>query len=144
MDEGTKNNRDLFNERLLHPWANLPELGEDETTPVILKGEGAYIYDDKGNKLLDGPAGMWCMQTGYGRQEIADAVAKQIMQLGYSSPFNVINSLETKLAERIAAETPGDLNRIFFTTGGSTAVDSALRLCQLANNLKANQSGNIL
>jgi len=135
-DEITSKDRDIFNKTLLHPWANLPELGEDKTTSVIVKGEGAYIFDDEGNKLLDGPAGMWCMQTGYGRQEIADAVAKQIMELGYTSPFSVINPQETKLSQRIAAKTPGDLNRIFFTTGGSTAVDSALRLCQLVNNIK--------
>ncbi|MFK8050015.1 MAG: aminotransferase [Halioglobus sp.] len=125
-----------FNEHLLHPWSDLPSLGEDETTSVIVKGEGAYIFDDKGQKLLDGPAGMWCMQTGYGRREIADAVAQQIMTLGYASGFSVLNSPEAELAQRIASETPGDLNRIFFTTGGSTAVDSALRLCQLANNIK--------
>ena len=86
--------------------------------------------------MIDGPAGMWCMQTGYGRREIADAVAEQIMQLGYATTFSTINPREVELAKRIADETPGDLNRVFFTTGGSTAVDSALRLCQLANNIK--------
>ena len=79
---------------------------------------------------------MWCMQTGYGRREIADAVAEQIMTLSYATSFTVINNREVELAERIAAKTPGDLNRIYFTTGGSTAVDSALRLCQLASNIK--------
>jgi adenosylmethionine-8-amino-7-oxononanoate aminotransferase len=128
--------REPFNRHLLHPWAFLPELGEDDTTPVIVRGEGVYIYDEDGNRLLDGPGGMWCMQTGYGRREIADAVSSQIMQLGYSTGFFVINPVETPLAKRIAENTPGDLNRVFFTTGGSTAVDSALRLCQLANNIK--------
>lgn len=128
--------RDQYNSHLMHPWSNLPNLGQDETTPVIVRAEGAYIYDEQGQRLLDGPAGMWCMQTGYGRQEIADAVANQIMTLGYATSFSVINPQEAELASRIAAQTPGDLNRIFFTTGGSTAVDSALRLCQLANNIK--------
>jgi adenosylmethionine-8-amino-7-oxononanoate aminotransferase len=76
------------------------------------------------------------MQTGYGRREIADAVSQQIMTLSYATSFTVINNREVELAERIAAKTPGDLNRIYFTTGGSTAVDSALRLCQLASNIK--------
>jgi putrescine---pyruvate transaminase len=125
-----------FNRHSLHPWADLPTLGEDECTPVIVGGEGIYITDDQGHRMIDGPAGMWCMQTGYGRREIADAVSAQIMQLGYSSAFSTINSREIELAQRIAAATPGDLNRVFFTTGGSTAVDSALRLCQLANNIK--------
>ena len=128
--------RQQFNRHSLHPWADLPCLGEDNSTPVIMRGEGIYITDEQGQRMIDGPAGMWCMQTGYGRQEIADAVAAQIMELGYSTAFSTINPREVELARRIAAETPGDLNRVFFTTGGSTAVDSALRLCQLANNIK--------
>jgi putrescine---pyruvate transaminase len=128
--------RDKYNQHLLHPWGDLSALGEDVSTSVIVRGEGAYIYDAEGNRLLDGPAGMWCKQVGYGRREIADAVAEQIMTLSYATAFSVINNREVELAERIAAETPGDLNRIYFTTGGSTAVDAALRLCQLASNIK--------
>ena len=134
-DSFGKKHRAVFNKNLLHPWAKLPELGEDDSTSVITKGQGIYIHDSEGNQLIDGPAGMWCMQTGYGRREIANAVSRQIMELSYASPFTLINPHETELAERIASKTPGDLNRIHFTTGGSTAVDSALRLCQLANNI---------
>ena len=126
----------IFNRHLLHPWAELPTLGKDTSTSVITRAKGVYVYDDQGRKLLDGPGGMWCMQTGYGRREIADAVAEQIMQLGYATSFSVIHPAEAELARRIAAQAPADLNRVFFTTGGSTAVDSALRLCQLANNIK--------
>ena len=128
--------RDTYNRVSLHPWADLSALGEDAATPIVTRGEGVYIYDDQGRKMIDGPAGMWCMQTGYGRQEIADAVSKQIMTLGFASAFNVVNEPEVELAQRISAKAPGDLNRVYFTTGGSTAVDSALRLCQLANNIK--------
>ena len=128
--------RDNYNRVSLHPWADLSALGEDADTPIVTRGEGVYIYDDQGRKMIDGPAGMWCMQTGYGRREIADAVSEQIMTLGFASAFNVVNGKEVELAKRIAEKTPGDLNRVFFTTGGSTAVDSALRLCQLANNIK--------
>jgi putrescine aminotransferase len=131
----SKGYREKYNRHLLHPWGDLSALGEDDTSSVIVRGEGVYIYDAEGNRLLDGPAGMWCMQTGYGRREIADAVAEQIMNLSYATTFTVINNREVELAERIAAKTPGDLNRIYFTTGGSTAVDSALRLCQLASNI---------
>ncbi|MFT5482038.1 MAG: putrescine aminotransferase [Halieaceae bacterium] len=132
----TSSHRDAYNTHILHPWADLPNLGEDNSTSIIVEAEGIYIYDEDGNKLIDGPAGMWCMQTGYGRREIADAVAAQIMTLGYNSPWSSVNTVEAELAARIASKTPGDLNRIFFTTGGSTAVDAALRLCQLANNIK--------
>lgn len=130
------NRRDTFNQYALHPWANLPALGEDDSTPIIVRGEGVYIYDESGHRMIDGPGGMWCMQTGYGRKEIADAVSAQIMELGYATAFSTINPPELELARRIAQETPGDLNRVYFTTGGSTAVDSALRLCQMANNIK--------
>lgn len=125
-----------YNRHLLHPWADLPALGEDENTPVIVRAEGVYIEDEQGNRMIDGPGGMWCMQTGYGRREIAEAVSRQIMELGYATAFSAIHPGEVELARRIAAETPGDLNRIFFTTGGSTAVDSALRLCQLYRNIR--------
>ena len=128
--------RDKYNQHLLHPWGDLSALGEDDSSSVIVRGEGAYIYDAEGNRLLDGPAGMWCMQVGYGRREIADAVAEQMMTLSYATAFTLINNREVELAQRIAAETPGDLNRIYFTTGGSTAVDAALRLCQLASNIQ--------
>jgi len=128
--------RDKYNQHLLHPWGDLSALGEDDSSSVIVRGEGAYIYDAEGNRLLDGPAGMWCMQVGYGRREIADAVAEQMMTLSYATSFTLINNREVELAQRIAAETPGDLNRIYFTTGGSTAVDAALRLCQLASNIQ--------
>ncbi|MDG1986900.1 MAG: aminotransferase [Halieaceae bacterium] len=129
-----------FNRHLLHPWADLPSLGEDEGTPLITRGEGVYVYDDQGRKFLDGPGGMWCMQVGYGRKEIADAISTQALDLSYASAFSVMHPKEIELATRIAEVTPGDLNRIFFTTGGSTAVDSALRLCQLANNIKGQQN----
>ena len=128
--------RDKYNQHLLHPWGDLSALGEDDSSSVIVRGEGAYIFDAEGNRLLDGPAGMWCMQAGYGRREIADAVAEQMMTLSYATTFSLINNREVELAQRIAAQTPGDLNRIYFTTGGSTAVDAALRLCQLASNIQ--------
>ncbi len=128
--------RDKYNQHLLHPWGDLSALGEDDSSSVIVRGEGAYIFDAEGNRLLDEPAGMWCMQAGYGRREIADAVAEQMMTLSYATTFSLINNREVELAQRIAAQTPGDLNRIYFTTGGSTAVDAALRLCQLASNIQ--------
>ncbi|MEJ6669803.1 MAG: aminotransferase class III-fold pyridoxal phosphate-dependent enzyme [Pseudomonadales bacterium] len=128
--------RTNFNAHVLHPWADLPGLGEDADTPELARGEGVYVFDDQGRRLLDGPGGMWCMQVGYGRPEVAKAVSDQILKLGFASSFSVIHELETILAARIAKAAPGDLNRVFFTTGGSTAVDAALRFCQMANNIK--------
>ena len=78
------NVREQFNTHLLHPWADLPNLGSDEETPQLARGDGVYVYDETGHQLLDGPGGMWCMQVGYGRQEIANAVSDQIKTVSYT------------------------------------------------------------
>lgn len=126
---------DAAKRHLMQPWDLVDHLG-DEARPVMDSAEGVYIYDADGNRLIDGPGGMWCVQIGYRRREIADAIARQVMQLGYNSPWFSTSAPAAELAERIAAMTPGDLNRIFFTTGGSTAVDTALRFVHFLNNLR--------
>ncbi len=118
----------------LHPWDDMNEIGRFTRT-VISRGEGIYVYDSDGNKLIDAPAGMWCVNIGHGRQEMADAVSEQIMTLSYNSPWSLTSSPAAKLAEKLADLSPGDLNHVFFTTGGSTAVDSALRFIGFRNNM---------
>ena len=120
---------------LIQPWESLEHLGGEART-LLDRAENIYLYDAEGNKLLDAPAGMWCVQVGYGCREIADAMANQAMQLAYNSPRYATSGPAAELAARIADKTPGDLNHIFFTTGGSTAVDSALRFVQFYNNYK--------
>ncbi|MEM7168557.1 MAG: aminotransferase [Pseudomonadota bacterium] len=124
---------DLAKEHLIQPWEPLDNLGA-ETRLVIDHAEGIYLVDTEGRKLIDGPGGMWCVQLGYGRREIADAMAEQAMTLAYNTPWYTTSGPAAELAARIADLTPGDLNRVFFTTGGSTAVDSALRFAQFFNN----------
>jgi putrescine---pyruvate transaminase len=119
---------------LLTPAEDMSQLGR-ASRPLLTRGEGIYVYDADGRRLIDGPGGMWCTQIGYGRREIADAISAQAMCLSYNSPWYTINSPAAELAARIAGMTPGDLNRIFFTTGGSTAVDSALRFVEFYNNV---------
>ena len=94
----TKQHREIYNKNLLHPWGDLSELGHDDSSSVIVKGDGIYIFDSDGNRMIDGPAGMWCMQTGYGRREIADAVSQQMLNLSYATSFTLINNKETELA----------------------------------------------
>ncbi|MAC80248.1 MAG: aspartate aminotransferase family protein [Rhodobacteraceae bacterium] len=118
---------------LLVPAQDMGVLGKT-ALPALSHGEGIYVYDQDGNKYIDGPAGMWCTQVGYARPEMAEAIAAQAMTLSYNSPWYTTNSPSARLAEKIAAMTPGDLNRIFFTTGGSTAVDTALRFTEYYNN----------
>ena len=122
--------RSFDNRYFLHPWDSLANLGKADRT-ISKSASGIYVFDENGRKLIDGPGGMWCTQIG----EMADAIADQVMQLCYSSPWNTANEPAAILAEKIASITPGDLNRVFFTTGGSTAVDSALRFTHIYNNL---------
>lgn len=119
---------------VLLPAQEMEKLGKS-ALPVLTRAEGIYVYAEDGRRLIDGPAGMWCAQVGYGRREIVDAIAHQAMMLPYASPWYMATSPAARLAEKIAALTPGDLNRIFFTTGGSTAVDSALRFSEFYNNI---------
>ena len=122
------------NENFVHPWEGMSAIGQNDRT-FVEGGSGIYVVNENGERLIDGPGGMWCVQIGYGRAEMADAMAEQARQLAYFSPFNTTNSVTARLAHEIAARTPGDLNHVFFTTGGSTAVDSALRFVQFRNNL---------
>lgn len=124
---------DMTDAHFVHPWQDVTTMGEDEWT-VLEASTGIYVKDVEGNELIDGPGGMWCVNVGHGRQEIIDAVAKQMGQLSYFSPWYMAGKTTTELAARIAQIAPGDLNNVFFTTGGSTAVDSALRFVFFYNN----------
>ncbi len=120
--------------RFLHPWENIKKLGENRRT-VISGADGVYIEDSDGNRMLDGPAGMWCVNIGHRREEMAKAIADQVMQLTYVSPWSLTTTPASLLAGKLAEISPGDLNHVFYTTGGSTAVDSALRFVMFRNNV---------
>ncbi|MFM7785691.1 MAG: aminotransferase class III-fold pyridoxal phosphate-dependent enzyme, partial [Gammaproteobacteria bacterium] len=103
----------------------------------IASGTGAWIEDTQGNRYLDAVGGMWCTNIGLGRKEMADAIAAQVLQLGYSNPFaDMANPRAIELCHKLAELAPGDLNHVFLTTGGSTAVDSAIRLVHYYNNCR--------
>jgi adenosylmethionine-8-amino-7-oxononanoate aminotransferase len=121
--------------QFIHPWDDMVKIGKHQRT-LLNKGEGVYVYDDEGNRLLDAPAGMWCVNIGHGREEMAQAVYDQIMALTYVSPWSMTTGPAAEFAALIAEQSPGDLNHVFFTTGGSTAVDSALRFVQFYNNMR--------
>ncbi|HQR25714.1 MAG TPA: aspartate aminotransferase family protein [Nocardioides sp.] len=98
--------------------------------PVIVKGEGAYIYDAQGRRYLDGLAGLFVNQLGHGRTELAEAAAAQASTLAFHPLWSYAHPGAIELAERIAGHAPGDLNRVFFTTGGGEAVESAWKLAK--------------
>ncbi len=115
---------------LLHPWAFFDSFNH-EGALTIARGDGAYIEDVNGKRYLDAVGGLWCTNIGLGREEMARAIADQVMELAYSNPFvDMTNVPAAQLAAKLAKLAPGDLNHVFFTTGGSTAVDSAYRLIQ--------------
>ncbi|MGI8880311.1 MAG: aspartate aminotransferase family protein [Jatrophihabitans sp.] len=98
--------------------------------PIIVRGEGAYVYDDAGRKYLDGLSGLFVVQVGHGRRELADRAAAQAGELGFFPLWSYAHPSAIDLAERLASYAPGDLNRVFFTTGGGEAVESAWKLAK--------------
>ncbi|MDQ1288555.1 MAG: hypothetical protein QG622_2120 [Actinomycetota bacterium] len=98
--------------------------------PVIVRGEGAYVWDDAGRRYLDGLAGLFVVQVGHGREELAEAAARQARQLAYFPLWSYAHPAAIELAGRLAGYAPGDLNRVFFTTGGGEAVESAWKLAK--------------
>ncbi|HET9656100.1 MAG TPA: aspartate aminotransferase family protein [Kineosporiaceae bacterium] len=116
-----------------HLWMHFTRHSTYETgghVPVIVRGEGAYIWDDQGRRYLDGLAGLFTVQVGHGRQELADAAAAQARELAYFPLWSYAHPRAIELAERLAGYAPGDLNRVFFTTGGGEAVESAWKLAK--------------
>jgi adenosylmethionine-8-amino-7-oxononanoate aminotransferase len=115
-----------------HLWLHFWPLSGDGDAPltVIERGEGAYVWDDHGNRYIDGLAGLFVVQAGHGRLEIADAASRQAAKLGYFPLWSYAHPTAIELASRLAAMAPGDLNRVFFTTGGGEAVESAWKLAR--------------
>jgi len=123
-----------------HLWMHFTRMGafDDVEVPIIARGEGAYVYDDHGKRYLDGLSGLFCVNAGHGREELAEAAAAQIRELDFYVMWSFAHPRAIELATRIASLTPGDLNRVFFTSGGSEAVESALKLVRNYYRLTGN------
>ena len=115
-----------------HLWMHFTRLStfDSRPVPVIARGEGAYVWDAEGRRYLDGLSGLFVVQIGHGRHELANAGAKQAAELAYFPVWSYAHPAAIDLAERLASYAPGDINRVFFTTGGSEAVDSAVKLAR--------------
>ncbi|MDQ1603043.1 MAG: hypothetical protein QOE01_888 [Actinomycetota bacterium] len=115
-----------------HLWMHFTRMSAYQKTdvPVIVRGDGAYIYDDKGKRYLDGLAGLFVVQAGHGRTELAEVAAKQASELAFFPLWSYAHPKAVELAERLANYAPGDLNRVFFTTGGGEAVESAWKVAK--------------
>jgi adenosylmethionine-8-amino-7-oxononanoate aminotransferase len=103
---------------------------DQHQVPTIVRGDGVHIWDANGNKYIDGLAGLFVVQAGHGRTELAEAAAKQAAELAFFPLWSYAHPGAIDLAERVAAYAPGDLNRVFFTTGGGEAVETAWKLAK--------------
>jgi adenosylmethionine-8-amino-7-oxononanoate aminotransferase len=115
-----------------HLWMHFTRMGsyEVQDVPVIVRGEGPWVWDSNGKRYLDGLSGLYVVMAGHGRRELADAAARQASQLAYFPIWSYAHPTAIELAERLADLAPGDINRVFFTTGGSEAVESAWKLAR--------------
>jgi adenosylmethionine-8-amino-7-oxononanoate aminotransferase len=115
-----------------HLWMHFTRMSTYQThdIPVIVKGEGAYVYDAQGRRYLDALAGLFVSQLGHGRTDLVEAAAKQAGELAFFPLWSYAHPTAIELSERVASYAPGDLNRVFFTSGGGEAVESAWKLAK--------------
>ncbi|HEY5318976.1 MAG TPA: aspartate aminotransferase family protein [Solirubrobacteraceae bacterium] len=115
-----------------HLWMHFTRMSAyaDHDIPVIVRGEGCYVYDERGKRYLDGLSALFCVNIGHGRADIVQAGADQAKELGFFTNWSYAHPPAIRLAARIAELAPGDLNRVFFTSGGSEAVESAIKLAR--------------
>jgi adenosylmethionine-8-amino-7-oxononanoate aminotransferase len=113
-----------------HLWMHFTRLGAygEADVPIIVRGDGCYVWDEKGNRYFDGLSALFCVNIGHGHVEVAQAGADQARELDFFTTWSYAHPRAIELATRIASLTPGDLNRVFFTSGGSEAVETAFKL----------------
>jgi adenosylmethionine-8-amino-7-oxononanoate aminotransferase len=132
LEDGDPSMTDIQEKAKRHLWMHFSRMGsyKDQDIPIIVRGEGPYVWDSKGKRYLDGLAGLYTSQLGHGRMELAEAAGKQAAELAYFPIWTYAHPKAIELADRIAKIAPGDLNRVFFTSGGSEAVESAWKLAR--------------
>ncbi|HWH45345.1 MAG TPA: aspartate aminotransferase family protein [Thermoleophilaceae bacterium] len=115
-----------------HLWMHFTRMGAygDAEVPIIVRGDGCYVWDEHGNRYLDGLSALFCVNAGHGREELAEAAAAQARELAFYTNWNYAHPPAIELATKIAELAPGELNRVFFTSGGSEAVESAVKLAR--------------
>jgi putrescine---pyruvate transaminase len=127
-ERATREWQDLDSRHYLHPFTDFKSLAA-EGARVVTRAEGAYLYDSEGRKILDGMAGLWCVNVGYGRRELAEAAYRQMQELPYyNSFFKSANPPAIELARQLAELTPPQFNRVFFAGSGSEANDTIIRM----------------
>ncbi|XXK30906.1 aminotransferase [Rhodobacteraceae bacterium nBUS_24] len=121
---------------LLHPYTDFSTF-QAEGSQVISGASGMHVTDDSGKKFLDAIAGLWCVNIGHGRRDMAEAISDQVMKMQYYNPFgHSTNEPASELGAWLAEHAPGDLNHVYYTCGGSTANDAAIRLVHYYNTMR--------
>jgi adenosylmethionine-8-amino-7-oxononanoate aminotransferase len=125
-----------------HLWMHFTRMGSyaEADVPVIVRGDGCYVYDEHGKRYLDGLSALYCVNIGHGRAELGRAAARQAEELGFYTNWSYAHPRSIELAARIAALAPGDLNRVFFTSGGSESVESAWKLAKAYHRARGEHS----
>ena len=121
-----------------HLWMHFSRMGAyaaGAEIPIIVKGDGCYVWDEHGNRYFDGLSSLFCVNIGHGRADVAQAGADQAKELGFFSTWSYAHPRAIELAARIAGLAPGDLNRVFFTGGGSESVEAAIKLVRQFHKL---------
>ena len=115
-----------------HLWMHFTTMGgyADSEIPIIVRGEGPYLWDEHGNRKLDGLSGLFCVNGGHGREELAEAAAAQFKELDFATVWSYAHPRAIELAAKVAEMTPGDINHVFFVNSGSEAVESAIKLAR--------------
>jgi adenosylmethionine-8-amino-7-oxononanoate aminotransferase len=120
-----------------HLWMHFTRMSAyaEAEVPIIVRGEGCYVWDEHGKRYLDGLSALFCVNIGHGRADIAQAGADQAKDLGFFTNWSYAHPPAIELAARVASLAPGNLNRVFFTSGGSEAVESAYKLARQYHKL---------
>jgi adenosylmethionine-8-amino-7-oxononanoate aminotransferase len=128
----TGSETDLQQKAKDHLWMHFSRQStlEESGVPVIVKGEGHTIWDSKGKSYFDGLSGLFVVNAGHGRRRLAEVAAKQAEQLAFFPIWSYAHPAAIELADRLADMAPGDLNRVFFSTGGGEAVETAFKLAK--------------
>lgn len=120
-----------------HGYTSPDSFNHEGPNYIMNTAEGVYVDDSDGNRYIDTAGGMWCTNIGSGRDEMAQAIADQVKKLAYAPTFvDVTSPPAAQLARKLAELAPKNINHVFFTTGGSTAIDSAFRLIQFYQNAR--------
>jgi adenosylmethionine-8-amino-7-oxononanoate aminotransferase len=126
-----------------HLWMHFSRMGAygpEAEIPIIVRGEGCHVWDEHGQRYFDGLSALFCVNIGHGRHDVAQAGADQARELGFYTTWSYAHPRAIELATRLAGLAPGDLNRVFFTSGGGESVESAIKLARQYHKLTGHPS----